>query len=104
MPCCSRKSTIFGPALMKASRLAGVVPGPWYLTTASRYWRARCGLSATPARFITGLSGTHQTPPEKPVEPPMSACFSTISARLPRRLATSAAHMEPPPLPTTTRS
>ena len=62
------------------------------------------GLSLTPARFITGLSGTHQTPPEKPVEPPTRACFSTISARLPSVLAASAAHIEPPPLPTIDRS
>ena len=29
---------------------------------------------------MTGLFGIHQTPPEKPVDPPIFGCFSTISA------------------------
>src|ERR1700730_15292641 len=53
---------------------------------------------------MTGLSGNHQTPPEKPVEPPTLLSFSTISARLPLRLHSSDAHMEPPPLRTMTKS
>src|SRR6267154_1399955 len=57
-----------------------------------------------PWRAMSALLGTHQTPPENPVDPPTLPRFSRITARLPSRFAARAAHMDPPPLPTMTKS
>src|ERR1700726_5147957 len=43
-------------------------------------------------------------PPDIPVDPPMRACFSTISGSIPESSAASAATIPPPPLPAMRRS
>src|ERR1700761_5375773 len=50
------------------------------------------------------LSGIHITPPALAVEPPTRSVFSRISTLLPALRSTRPAHIEPPPLPTTTKS
>src|SRR3546814_7688211 len=57
-----------------------------------------------PSRFMIGLFGIHITPPEREVVPPTCPVFSTISTDFPASRSTSPAHIEPPPLPTTTKS
>src|SRR5277367_4995028 len=53
---------------------------------------------------MKGLLGIHITPPERAVEPPIRSVFSRMSTLLPEDRSTSPAHMEPPPLPATTKS
>src|SRR6266704_1670219 len=62
------------------------------------------GLSPTPSGFMNGLLGIHMTPPERAVVPPTKPVFSRMRTLLPAAFITSPAHMEPPPLPTTTKS
>src|ERR1700761_6630266 len=50
------------------------------------------------------LLGIHIAPPERAVVPPTSAVFSRITTDFPASRITRAAHMEPPPQPTTTKS
>jgi hypothetical protein len=57
-----------------------------------------------PSAFISGLSGIQSMPPDIPVEPPTTPCFSTITGLRPAAWAASAAASPPPPLPTITMS
>ena len=50
------------------------------------------------------LFGIHMTPPERAVVPPISGVFSSTATDFPSLRKTSALHIEPPPLPTTTKS
>jgi hypothetical protein len=50
------------------------------------------------------LLGIHITPPERAVVPPTSPVFSMIRTLLPSERMNRPAHIEPPPLPTTTKS
>src|SRR5438067_5810675 len=50
------------------------------------------------------LLGIHITPPDLAVEPPTRSVFSRIRTLLPALRITRPAHIEPPPLPTTTKS
>src|SRR5271154_5342684 len=53
---------------------------------------------------MKGLLGIHITPPDFAVVPPTRSVFSRITTDRPPDRMTSAAHMDPPPLPTTTKS
>ena len=57
-----------------------------------------------PSAFISGLSGIQSMPPDMPVEPPTTPCFSRITGFRPAAWAASAAARPPPPLPTITMS
>src|SRR4051794_37071902 len=50
------------------------------------------------------LFGSHITPPDIAVVPPSLSVFSRTSADLPSVRISRAAHIEPPPLPTTMKS
>src|SRR5438067_13426025 len=65
---------------------------------------ARSVLSSTPSSFMKRLLGIHRIPPDLEVVPPMRSVFSRISGSNPIDFATSAAHIDPPPLPTITKS
>src|SRR5207249_2629413 len=58
----------------------------------------------SPASLRKRLLGTQMTPPDLAVVPPTNAVFSRISTDRPARRITSPAHIEPAPLPTTTKS
>ena len=71
----------------------------------SRYLRAASGVSSvTPDACSASLLGIHTPPPERAVEPPKRAAFSTTTALNPLRAAVSAAVIPAAPLPTTTTS
>ncbi len=57
-----------------------------------------------PSARIRGLFGSQTMPPESPVDPPTSACFSMISGSSPQSSAASPATIPPPPLPAMSRS
>src|SRR5438093_3025847 len=61
-------------------------------------------LSLTPSARMKRLFGIHITPPEIEVVPPTMSVFSRTTALLPALRIISAAHIEPPPLPTITKS
>jgi hypothetical protein len=50
------------------------------------------------------LLGIHMTPPEREVVPPMREVFSSTTTLLPSERMSSAETIEPPPLPTPTKS
>src|SRR5437870_2994634 len=59
--------------------------------------------SGTPSSCMSGLFGSHNTPPDIAVEPPRSGSFSTTSVARPFAAAVTAPQ-SPPPDPTTTTS
>src|SRR4051812_32238583 len=50
------------------------------------------------------LLGIHMTPPARAVEPPSRSVFSSTTTDFPDWRMTRAEHIDPPPLPTTTKS
>jgi hypothetical protein len=53
---------------------------------------------------MNGLFGIHITPPERAVVPPRYSVFSSTTTDLPSERISKAELIEPPPLPTTTKS
>src|ERR1700730_16143225 len=53
---------------------------------------------------MKGLLGIHITPPDRAVVPPTRGVFSSMRTLLLQDLMTRPAHIDPPPLPTTTKS
>ena len=66
-------------------------------------WSASSSESGTPSRCINGLSGSHITPPDIPVDPPTYSLFSITNTSRPATVAATAP-ASPPPLPTTKKS
>src|SRR5882724_7516203 len=95
-----------GPSVRYVRRRSREAPGAslWAPATQSRYVDDFSKLSSTPSRFMNGLLGIHMTPPERAVVPPTRSVFSSMRTRLPAARISRPAHMEPPPLPTTTKS
>ena len=86
------------------SRLAGDEHGPTSPTTSARYAKPSSCESTIPSARIKGLFGIQIIPPDKPVDPPTTACFSRTSGSRPASIAAIAAMRPPPPLPTMARS
>ncbi len=94
---------MLAPSLMYVARRSIEDAGPTSPTTAWRYSIPSSKESGTPSSCISGLLGSHNTPPDMAVEPPTTSAFSMTSAWRSAAAATIAAH-RPPPLPTTRRS
>src|SRR6185437_7201032 len=97
----STRSITSGQCPSSAARGSAATCSP---DTCSRYALACSGVSAIPARRSTALPGAQIPPPERAVDPPNQAVFSSTTTDSPRRAAVSAAVIPAAPLPATITS